>query len=148
MKLTISILLIGLFYCQEFGQVSNAKTMILISTKYYSEKCSYVAFRISEDKIEIDNCYNSVSGNFNPTKIIELDSEPIVERIFKMSSKDMKKYEEIIDATNCDYIAPIILKVKEGENETIIKWKGIQNCYPELIKETVEELGKLFEKYK
>jgi hypothetical protein len=148
MKSLITILLTGLFGLQGFSQKASDKSVLLISTKYYDGKCEYVAFQVTDEKIEIDNCYNLKTSKFNSKKTIEIDKEPTIKTIFEKSTEELKNYEKEINATNCDYIAPIYIIVTEEGKETKIEWKGIQNCYPESMKVTIEELEKVFEKYK
>jgi hypothetical protein len=100
--------------------------MLLVSTKYYSETCAHVAFRVYDNIIEIDNYYDSETEKFNPTKTVDLKSEPIIETIYKTHTKDLKNNEKEINATNCDYIAQIRIKINEDGVETEIEWNGIQ----------------------
>ncbi len=148
MKYIFPILLIVLSSFQCLSQINDKKIMLLVSTKYYSETCAHVAFRVYDNIIEIDNYYDSETEKFNPTKTVDLKSEPIIETIYKTHTKDLKNNEKEINATNCDYIAQIRIKINEDGVETEIEWNGIQNCYPETMKNIVENLEKLFSKYK
>jgi hypothetical protein len=148
MKLLITILLTGLISLQGFSQKISNKSILLISTRYYGDKCEFVAFKVTDNKIEIDNCYDVKNQNFNSTKTIDIDKEPAIKTIFEKSTADLEKYEEEINETNCDYIVPIYIIVTKEGKETKIEWKGIQNCYPKRMKATIEELEKVFEKYK
>jgi len=148
MKLLITILLSALISLQGISQNTSNKSVLLISTKYYDGKCEYVAFKVTDNKIDIDNCYDLKNQKFNTTKTIHINKEPTIKTIFEKSTADLKNYEEEINATNCDYIVPITIIVTEEGKETKIEWKGIQNCYPESIEVTIEDLEKLFKKYK
>ena len=148
MKLIITILLAGLFSFNVFGQKADSKSMLMVSTKYYGAKCEYVAFLVTVDKIEIDNCYNLKTSKFNSIKTIEINTELTINTIFEKSTEELQNYEKEINETNCDYIAPIYIIVTQKGQETKIEWKGIHNCYPESMKTTIEELEKVFNKYK
>ncbi len=147
MKLFISVLFFGILHALALENKTETKTILLISTNY-SGLCSHVAFRVTLNKIEIDSCYDSNLGIFKSLTTIDLNAEPILKKIFETTTLDLKKFEEQINASKCDFINPIILKIKEREVETIIEWKGIQNCYPKSMRKEIVELEKLFEKYR
>lgn len=148
MKTIVFSFLLGLFCYHGHCQNSDSKIMLLISTRYWSDQCQHVAFRISEGKIEIDNCFISDSAVFNSRIAVDLDSEPTLRKIFETPTVELTEYEKKINATNCDFVHPIFIVISEGGVETKVEWKGVRNCYPEPLKATVEELEKIFEKYK
>ena len=148
MKLIFGILFSFIISIQAFSQDRNDKSMLLISTKYHGEKCEYVAFRVSNRKIEIDRCYDLNSEKFNPTETIDLLEETFIRKVYRKSTEELIKYEQEINATNCDYIAPITIVISENDKNTKIEWKGIRNCYPKSMKILIEGLEKTFGKYK
>ena len=122
--------------------------MILISTKYNNNQCEYVAFRVTNRKIEIDNCYNIDSDKFNSIKTINLLDETFIRKAYKKSTEELTGYEKEINATNCDYLAPITILISENGKDTKIELKSIRNCYPKSMKVLIEGLEKTFDKYK
>ncbi|MBV7268690.1 hypothetical protein [Winogradskyella luteola] len=149
MKLIFGILFSFIISIQVFCQDGNDKSMLLISTKYHGEKCEYVAFRVSNRKINIDRCYDLNSEKFNPTETIDLLDETFIRKIYRKSTKELLAYENEINEINyCDYMAPITILISENDKNTKIELKGIRNCHPKSMKVLIEGLEKTFEKYK
>ncbi|AWA31163.1 hypothetical protein HYN48_14265 [Flavobacterium magnum] len=146
MKFTIYLFV---FFSSIYGFAQNQREILLVSTSFYNQKCKNVAFRVNQKQIQIDNCYDSETNEFNITTTIDIKSEKVVQQIYKMSTEDLKYYESQIDSTkNCDAIKPIKIFVFERGVKTEIEWSGIQNCYPKSVKKIVESLEQLFIKYK
>ena len=138
-----------LFSLSVFSQSGKQKEMLLVSTVYYGQKCEHVAFRVTPKKIEIDNCYNSETNEFKTSKTIDVQSERVIQVIYKMSIQDLKYYQKQIEAVkDCDTIKPIKIRVNEKGITTEIEWNGITNCYPQSVRKVVESLELLFIKYK
>ncbi|WP_375561758.1 hypothetical protein ACE193_04180 [Bernardetia sp. OM2101] len=153
MKFLIFTFLTPLFILLNFGKYSDNRSLTIISGEYSSTDCKHIAFRISNEKIEIDTCYNFESNIFNTTKIVELNNEPIIKKNYNTSTEKLKSYEAEIDstiyATPCDYLLfPISIIITEKEKETTVEWKRTGNCYHKEIREKIEELEKIFDKYK
>lgn len=148
MKFIIPIIVL-LFSVSAFSQSGKQREILLVSTEYYNQKCEHVAFKISQRQIEVDNCYNMDTKVFNATKTIDIKSERVLLAIYKMSLKDLKYYQNEINAVHdCDTIKPITIIVSEKGIKTTMEWKGIKNCYPLSVRKVVESLESLFIKYK
>lgn len=148
MKLIFGILFSLILSLQVFCQDRNDKSMLLVSTKYSNEQCEHIAFHVTNRKIEIDNCYDLNSGNFNSIKTIDILDETFIRKVYRKSTEELKDYEKEINAINCDHLAPMIILISENGIDTKIEWKSIRNCYPKSIRVLIEGLENTFEKYK
>ncbi|WP_291722780.1 hypothetical protein [Bernardetia sp.] len=153
MKLLIFAFLTPFFILLNFSEYSDNRSIIIVSGEYSNRDCKRIAFRISNEKIEIDTCYNFENNIFNTTKIVELNDELIVKKISNIPTEKLKSYQAEIDstiyATPCDYLLfPISIIITEEEKETTVEWKRTGNCCRQEIREKIEELEKVFDKYK
>ncbi|MBL4650046.1 MAG: hypothetical protein JKY03_09965 [Aureispira sp.] len=131
------------------SQNTKNKTLLIIGPYSVNPNCEHVVFKVSDSKIEIDNCYDMKFKEFKTIKTISLSEEKLIEEIFNMSTAKLKQHARAINGASCDnYRFPMQFIVIKKRKNIEIEWENIKNCYPAATKKIAEPLLDLFEKYK
>jgi hypothetical protein len=148
MKLFSFFLLLFLLPFITSAQNLKTKTLLIISPYTSTSSCKRVALKVSDSKIEIDDCYDVKSKKFNCKKSISLTNEKLIVKIYNMTGAKLKQHEKDINATNCDYGFPINFVITENGKTSTIEWRDVKKCYPKSAKKIAKPLLKLLNKYR
>lgn len=128
------------------GSFTNNKTIIVIGQKYghkIPEGCLMTAFKIINDIVQIDTCYDLTSNNFSVDKSESIKTNQLYTDIIKQTNSKWRQIESDIENSNCDYLGSLIIKISEIDKTEIFSLKQ-NTCYPEYAKKIMGNLEKYF----
>jgi hypothetical protein len=149
MKLKLVILLClwsSFLNCQikDTGGNDDSKNSLLVIALVELGDCSFKAFRIKDEKVEIDTCFDKDSLVFSSDKMESIYADSIYKVLKAVKPSKWRQMENDINKINdCDF-SEYVIYLNENGKEQVFHLKTIMNCYPKSSKEIMELLDDYF----
>ena len=120
---------------------------VLISGHSPSNKCSRKAIRITDNKVEFDDCYDEDNQTFNSNRSIELSNKSLYSSILNTSVEHWRMIEANIDnVANIDAGLPFVVDITSNGNTNSIILLRISH-YNEHDKSFMNEIETIFDNW-
>ncbi|MFY7733798.1 MAG: hypothetical protein ACOVSR_09970 [Bacteroidia bacterium] len=135
------LFLLRIGFCQASKEIP---TITIIALNQFENNCDK-AFKIIDDSIFIDTCYNKATKLLNSVKTTSIKNNPIYSKLYSVSDLQWKNAEVKLNTIKtCDYAIEYKIILFNNNLTKTYFLKGFKNCYPNDCKELLNNLDSIF----